>query len=90
VKLREQRGLDARGGLVAGPQSVAKRLDHVIGRHTDVRCSVLDHLEHRPKHANDGAERTILALVEAAQPVEVAEQLVRAVDGVNDHAVIMP
>jgi len=33
----------------------------------------------------DGAERAVLVLGEAAQSVEVAEQLVGAVDEMNDH-----
>ena len=47
---------------------------------------LLDHLQHRLQHADDGAERPVLALGEAAQAVEVAEQLVGAVDEVDDHS----
>jgi glycogen operon protein len=57
----------------------------VIGCDADVSRSALYHLEHGLQHACHGAERTILALVEAAQPVEMPEQLVRAVDQMNDH-----
>ena len=57
----------------------------MIRRHTDVRGSFLDHLQHRMQHADDCAEGPILAFVEAAQPIEVTEQLVRAVNEVNDH-----
>ena len=85
MELREQRRLDAGAGLVAGPEAVAKRLDDVIGRDADVRRSLLDHLQHRLQHADHGAEGPVLPLREAAQAVEVAEQLVGAVDEVNDH-----
>ena len=46
---------------------------------------VLDHLEHGLQHADDGAVRAVLAFVEPAQAVEVTEELVGAVDEVNDH-----
>ena len=84
VKLREQRGLHALGRLVPGPQAVAERLDHMIGGDADMRGALLDHLQHRVQHAVHGAERRVLALVEAPLAVEVPEQLVRAVDEVND------
>ena len=86
MELREQCGLDAVAGLVAGPEPVAERFDDVVGRDADVRRSRLDHLQHGIQHADHGAEGPILALGEAAQAVEVAEQLVRAVDEMNDHA----
>src|SRR5207248_7290551 len=63
-----------------------KGLDDVIGRHTDVRRSLLDHLQHRMQDADHGAKGPILALVDAAKAVEVAEQLVRAVHEMNDRA----
>ena len=84
MELREQRRLDAVAGLVAGPHAVAKRLDDVIGRDADVRCSLLDHLQQRLEHADHAAEGRILPLAEAAQAVEVTEQLVRAVHDVDD------
>ena len=80
MELGEQRGLDAVAGLVARPETIAKRLDDVIGRHTDMRRSSLDHLQNGIEDADDRAQGLVLALVEAAQAVEVAEQLVRAVD----------
>ena len=64
---------------------VSERFDHVVGRNAHMRRAVFDHLQHALKHADHGAERTVLALVEAPQPVEVAEELVRAVDEMNDH-----
>ena len=88
VELREERGLDAVPCLVAGPETVAEGLDDVIGRHTDVSGSRLDHLQHSIQHSDHGAEGPILALGEAAKAVEVAEQLVRAVYEMNDHAFV--
>ena len=55
-ELREQVGLDARAGLVAGPQAVAERLDHVIGRDGDVRRAAVDHAEHGRDNAADGGD----------------------------------
>ena len=46
MELREQRGLDACAGLVAGPEPIAKRFDDVIGRDAEIGGAVLDHLEH--------------------------------------------
>jgi hypothetical protein len=40
------------------------------------------------RDADHGAERPILALVEAAKAVEVPEQLVSAVDEMNDHVFV--
>ena len=85
MKLREQGRLDALTSLVAGPEPVAEGLDDVVGRHAQVRGSLFDHLQDAVEHADDRAKRRIFALVEAAQPVEVTEQLVRAIDEVNDH-----
>jgi hypothetical protein len=60
----------------------------VIGRYTNVSRSVLDHLQDRMQDADHGSQRAILALVEAAEAIEVAEQLVRAVYEMNDHAFV--
>src|SRR4030095_9049314 len=88
VELGEERGLDAVSCLVAGPDTVAKGLDDVIGRHTDVSGARLDHLQHRVQHTDDGAEGPILAFVEAAKAVEVAKQLGCGVHDMNDHALV--
>src|SRR5687768_9764511 len=90
MELREQCWLDAVACLVTRPDTVAKRLDDVIGGNADVSCSLLDHLQQRLQHADHGAERPVLTLGKATQPVEVTEQLVRAVDKVHDHERIMP
>ena len=83
MELRPQRRLDSFARLVSGPKLVAERLDHVIGRDADVRRALLDHVEHGVQHADDGAERPVLALAEAPQAVEEAEQLVGPVDEVD-------
>src|SRR5205807_4217040 len=85
MELREQRALDAGTGLVVRPKPIAKRLDHVVGGDAEVRVAVLDHLEHRLQHADDGAVGAVHALVEPAQAVKVTEEFVSAVDEVNDH-----
>ena len=56
-ELRQQVGLDAGAGLVAGPQLVAERLDDVIGGDADVRGAAGDHAEHR---RDDAAHRARL------------------------------
>ena len=56
----------------------------MIGRDAEMGRALLEHLQDRLQHADHGAVRRILALREPAQAVEVAEQLVGAVDEVND------
>ena len=82
---RSSARLDAFARLVAGPEGVAERFDDVVGGDADVRGAPLDHLQHGVQHADDRAVRRVLAFVEAAQAVEVTEQLVRAVDEVGYH-----
>src|SRR5262249_54165780 len=62
VELPEQRPLHALGGLVAGPEAVAERLDDVVGRDAHVRRAALEHLGDRMEDAGDGAERRVGAL----------------------------
>jgi hypothetical protein len=44
-----------------------------------------EHVEHGLQHADDRAAGAVHAFVEPAQPVEMTEELVGAVDEVNDH-----
>src|SRR5262245_52260706 len=88
MELREQCGLDAVPCLIAGPHPVAKGLDDVIGRHTDMSCSGLDHLQHSMHYTDYSAERPILAFGKTAQAVKMAEQFVRAIYEMNDHAFV--
>ena len=85
MKLRAKSPLDAGARLVARPEVVAKRLDHVIGRDADVHGAAFDHFQHSIEYAYDRAIGTVLPLVEAAQAVEMPEQLVGSVYNVNDH-----
>src|SRR5215475_14899589 len=57
----------------------------MIGGHTEMSGAFLDHLEHGIQHADNRAEGAIFSLVEAARSVEVTEQLVGAIDQVDDH-----
>jgi hypothetical protein len=88
MELREQRRIDAFAGLVAGPLVIAERFDHVVGGDAQVRRACLEHREHGVEHSGRGTHRLVPA-GGAAQPEEVAEQLVRAIDQVNDHAAPM-
>ncbi len=85
LELRGEGGLDPLPRLVAGPERVAERFDDVIGRHADVRGPVLEHLEHGMEDANRRAEGRIIDFSGAPQAVEMAEQLVGAINQVNDH-----
>src|SRR5438067_6153535 len=85
MELREQRGLDAGAGLVVRPKPIAKRLDHVIGRDTDVNGVALQHLKNGLQYANDRAVRAIFAFGKPVQPVKVAKQFVGTVNKIDDH-----
>src|SRR3954447_7791688 len=83
LELEPQRGVDAGARLVAVPELVPERLDHVVGGDADVRAVLLEVLEHGVQHARGGA---VAAVVAAATPaVEVTEELVGAVEEVDDH-----
>jgi hypothetical protein len=56
----------------------------VIGRDTDVRITRLDDLKHALQNADNRAVWPVDTFVETPQSVEVTEQLVSAVDEVND------
>jgi hypothetical protein len=84
-ELGEQRRLDSFAGLVPRPQLVAEGLDDMVGGNTHVSLALLDQLQHRLQHADYGAVRPVPAFGEAAQAVEVAEELIGAVDEVDDH-----
>ncbi len=60
-ELRQEVRVDARAGLVSGPQAIAERLDDVIGGDADVRGAAIDHAEHRADHAAHGADLTAVA-----------------------------
>src|SRR6185436_985015 len=79
--------VDPFAGLVPGPEVVAERLDDVVGRDAHVRGAGLEHLEDAVQDAGGGGVRALrLRLAaRASQAVELAEQLVRAVDEVDDH-----
>src|SRR6266550_1277902 len=85
MELGEQNWLDACAGFVVWPETVTKRLDDMIGRHSDVRGAVLDHLRNGMKNSGDGAERRI-GFLKAPDSVEVTKKFVCAVDEVNDHS----
>src|SRR2546430_3187334 len=82
---RSQGGLDPLPRLVPGPEGVAEGLDDVVGRHAEVRSSLLDHLQHRMQHAHDGAERLVRTPGGATPAVELAEQPGRALQAGNGH-----
>src|SRR6185312_5796814 len=85
MKLCLERRLDAFARLVSGPQVVAEGFDDVIRRDADMRCTLFDHLKHGVQHTDDRTEWRIHTLVEGADAIEVAKQLVGAVDEMNDH-----
>ncbi len=87
-ELREQRGFDARAGLVARPQAVAKRLDDVIRRDADVRRAAADQAVDRGDDAAHGRYLAALFVFLRRQREVVAKQFVGAVDEVDDHRAV--
>jgi hypothetical protein len=59
----------------------------VVGGDADVRRAFLDHLQHGVQHAGYRGEGLVFALVETALAVEVAEELVRPVDEMDDQLI---
>ena len=82
-ELREQVGLDASAGLVAGPELVAKRLDDVIGRDADVRRAAVIIPSTDVSTPRTAPTSRPSAIARGRKGVVVAEQLVRAVDEMN-------
>ncbi len=61
----------------------------MVGRDPEVDPAALDQLEHGLQHPDDRAVRAVLPFGKPAQTVEVTEELVSAVDEVNDHSGLM-
>nr|WP_246805018.1 hypothetical protein [Mesorhizobium mediterraneum] len=59
----------------------------MVRRHSEMGGSTLDHLQDGMQHANDGAKRLVLTIIEAPLAVEMAEQFVGAVYQVDNHMV---
>ena len=85
-ELDAQLSLDPVPYLVTRPEVVAERLDDVVGRHTHVGRAALQHPEHGGHHAPHCRELVPLPVPCAlGKPVEMAEQLVGAVDDMDVH-----
>jgi hypothetical protein len=84
-KLAVEGRLDARPGLVAAPQAVAKRLDDVIGGDTNVGRAGRDHAEQRRHHAPHRGHFPAVGIFRGRKDVVVAEQFVGTVDEVDFH-----
>ena len=81
----EQR-VHALARLVPGPERVAERFDDVVSRHAKMRGAVFEHSEHRPDDPADRPQLLGRVPLEGRRGrEEVAEELVRSVDQVNDH-----
>ena len=86
LELGEQIGIDAGARLVSWPETVAERLDDVIGGDADVRRAALEHAEDRGDDAADCCDFVPIGIPRSRHRVEVSKELVRAVDEVNVHA----
>ena len=83
--LRPQIRVDAVPGLVARPQVVAERLDHMVGGDAHVRRALAQELQHGADHPPDGGNLLAGRIAVRRRPEEVAEQLVGPVDEVHLH-----
>src|ERR1700722_2776945 len=90
MELRPECRIQAIPGLVARPQGIAEGLYDMVGGDPHVGGPVLDHPEYRVEHPRHGTQRARLGAAEALEAVEVPEQLVSAVDEVNDHDAGLP
>jgi hypothetical protein len=68
MELREKCGFDMGAGLVVRPQSITKRLDHVIGGDADVDVPVLDELENGLQDADGRTVGGSLPFVNRRKP----------------------
>ena len=57
----------------------------MIGGDTQVRRSLFDHLQHAAEHTDDSPQGPLVALGDTTAAIVVAEELIGAVDEVNDH-----
>ena len=86
LELAVQQRVDALARLVVRPERVAERFDDVIGGHSHVRGAAFEHAENGSDDTTDRPELRRRAPVERRRGrEEVAEQLVRPVDEMNDH-----
>ena len=77
--------VDALARLVAGPQVVTEGLNDVVCRNAQVRRTVLGERQDGRQHTLDCAHLAALRIAHGRPRIEVAEQLVGAVDQVNLH-----
>jgi len=86
LELCVEQGVHAFARLVAGPEQVAKGFDDVIGGHAQMRGAAFEHAQDRPHDAAHRPQLLGSAPVEGGRRrEEVAEQLERPVDQMDDH-----
>jgi protein tyrosine/serine phosphatase len=69
--------------LYPGPQVVAERLNDVVRRDRDVGGAALDHAQNGREYTSNGGNLVTIPIACGWQRVEVAEQLVCAIDQIN-------
>jgi hypothetical protein len=78
-KLFQQFRVDALSCLIAGPQLISERLNHVIGRNRKVGYAALDHSEHGRENTTNGGHLVAFSIASGGQRIIMAEEFVRAV-----------
>ena len=82
-ELREEIRRNARSGLVARPEVVAERLDHMVGCDANVRHADLHEAEKRCEHAADGPHLAAITIARRRHCEVVTKEFVRAVDEID-------
>ena len=85
MELAPERRVDPLARLVAGPELVAERLDHVVGRHAEVGGAALQHAEHRSQDPDHPADLVAPPVRRSGDGVEMPEELVGPVDEMHAH-----
>ena len=85
-KLRQQVGIDASTSLVARPEIIAERLNHMIGGHGEVRDAGAEHSQHGSHDPSNCGDFTTGIVARGRQRVKVPEQFVRAVNQIDFQA----
>src|SRR6516225_2954498 len=84
-KLRQQCRIDAFASLVTWIEIVPKRLNHMVGRNSDVRCSSPHHRENRSKHTAYRTNLLATGIFGGRHGIKVAEEFVGAVNEIDIH-----
>jgi len=73
MELRKQHLLNSFSGFIVMPNAIAKRLDDVIRRHTQVSRSFFNHFQYSIQYPDHGSKWFVLTLIESTEAIEMPE-----------------